>query len=280
LVLGDEQIIKVHVHVPDPGVPISYGVKLGSLRDVVVEDMQAQSEVFLPGETKKATEPEHQEEVETGIVAVAAGDGLLKLFKELGARAIVEGGQTMNPSVEDLLNAIQRAKARNVIVLPNNGNIVMTAQQAAQISEIPAHVVTTKTLPQGIGALMAFNFEQDTHANVDSMAAASKRITTGEITISTRDVTINNVSVKNGQIIGLIDDKLSNAGEDVAQVLLDLLKIAGTDGREVISLYYGNNQSEAQANAVAEQVREAYPDQAVDVYYGGQPHYYFVVGIE
>jgi len=280
LVLGDEQIIKVHVHVPDPGVPISYGVKLGSLRDVVVEDMQAQSEVFLPSETKKAAEPEHEDEVETGIVAVAAGDGLLKLFKELGARAIVEGGQTMNPSVEDLLNAIQRAKARNVIVLPNNGNIVMTAQQAAQISEIPAHVVTTKTLPQGIGALMAFNFEQDTHANVDSMAAASKRITTGEITISTRDVTINNVSVKNGQIIGLIDDKLSNAGEDVAQVLLDLLKIAGTDGREVISLYYGNNQSEAQANAVAEQVREAYPDQAVDVYYGGQPHYYFVVGIE
>ncbi|MCW1970313.1 MAG: DAK2 domain-containing protein [Anaerolineae bacterium] len=285
LVIGDEQIIKVHVHVPDPGVPLSYGVKLGSLRDVVVEDMQAQSEEFKPGETKTPTakakaEEEHADYVDVGIVAVASGDGLARMFKEVGARVVVFGGQTMNPSVEDLLNAIDKAKARSVILLPNNGNIIMAANQAAQISEIPTRVVPTRTLPQGIAASLAFNFEHDLEQNVGSMNGASGRVTTGEVTISTRDVTINDVSVRNGQIIGLIDDKLRVAGEEVADTLLNLLTMIQTDEREVVTMFYGNNMSERLANEITDLVREKFPNQAVDLYHGGQPHYYFVVGVE
>lgn len=287
LVIGDEQIIKVHVHVPDPGVPLSYGVKLGSLRDVVVEDMQAQSEEFKPGETKtpaakakSEAEEEHADFVEVGIVAVASGDGLARMFKEVGARVVVFGGQTMNPSVEDLLNAIDKAKAHSVILLPNNGNIIMAANQAAQISEIPTRVVPTRTLPQGIAASLAFNFEHDLEQNVASMNGASARVTTGEVTVSTRDVTINDVSVRNGQIIGLIDDKLRVAGEEVADTLLNLLDMIQTEEREVVTMFYGNNMSERLANEITDLVREKFPNQAVDLYHGGQPHYYFVVGVE
>lgn len=287
LVIGDEQIIKVHVHVPDPGVPLSYGVKLGSLRDVVVEDMQAQSEEFKPGETKtpaakakSEAEEEHADFVDVGIVAVASGDGLARMFKEVGARVVVFGGQTMNPSVEDLLNAIDKAKAHSVILLPNNGNIIMAANQAAQISEIPTRVVPTRTLPQGIAASLAFNFEHDLEQNVASMNGASARVTTGEVTVSTRDVTINDVSVRNGQIIGLIDDKLRVAGEEVADTLLNLLDMIQTEEREVVTMFYGNNMSERLANEITDLVREKFPNQAVDLYHGGQPHYYFVVGVE
>lgn len=287
LVIGDEQIIKVHVHVPDPGVPLSYGVKLGSLRDVVVEDMQAQSEEFKPGETKtpaakakSEAEEEHADFVEVGIVAVASGDGLARMFKEVGARVVVFGGQTMNPSVEDLLNAIDKAKAHSVILLPNNGNIIMAANQAAQISKIPTRVVPTRTLPQGIAASLAFNFEHDLEQNVTSMNGASARVTTGEVTVSTRDVTINDVSVRNGQIIGLIDDKLRVAGEEVADTLLNLLDMIQTEEREVVTMFYGNNMSERLANEITDLVREKFPNQAVDLYHGGQPHYYFVVGVE
>lgn len=291
LVIGDDQIIKVHVHVPDPGVVLSYGVKLGSLRDVVVEDMQAQSENFTPGQEKShestdknqadnREEDEHADMVEVGIVAVASGDGLARMFKEVGARVVVFGGQTMNPSVEDLLNAIQKAKAHSVILLPNNGNIIMAANQAAQLSDIPTRVVPTRTLPQGIAASLAFNFEHDLEQNVGTMNTASARVTTGEITISTRDVTINDVAVRSGQIIGLIDDKLRVAGEEVTDTLFDLLQMVNTADREVITMFYGNNMSERTANEIAELVREKYPNQAVDLYLGGQPHYYFVVGIE
>jgi hypothetical protein len=282
LVLGDEQIVKIHVHVPDPGVPISYGVKLGSLRDVVVEDMQAQSETFLPGQPKGAELPadNHSETVDVGIIAVASGEGLVRTFKEVGVRYVVQGGQTMNPSVEDFLNAIEKINARGVILLPNNGNIIMAANQASQLSEIPTRVVPTKTLPQGIAAALSFNFEQDLEQNVGGMSAALERVTTGEITTSTRDVTINDVSVRNGQIIGLVDDKLRVAGEDVTDTLLNLLNYVRAEEKELITMYYGNGMSERQANEIAEAVREKYSAQAVDVYFGGQPHYYFVVGIE
>ncbi len=275
LVLGDEAIVKVHVHVPDPGVAISYGAKLGSLRDVVVEDMQAQSENFVPG----AGGPEFPP-VEIAIVAVASGEGISRAFKDIGVRVIVLGGQTMNPSVEDLLHAAVRANARGVLLLPNNGNIVMTANHAAELAEFPVRVVPTRTIPQGIGAALAFNFQRDILANAEAMLAASRRIVTGEITTSTRTVTVNGVSVSDGQIIGLIDDKLAVAGADVAATLLLLLERASAEAHELVTLYYGNGMTEAQASVIADQVRAAYPAQLIELFPGDQPHYYFVVGIE
>ena len=278
LVMGDEAVVKVHVHVPDPGVPISFGAQHGSLRDVVVEDMQAQSESF--GEAKAEFADEPLPEVEIATIAVASGAGLVRMLKDIGVRVVIEGGQTMNPSVDDFLNAIQKANAQHVILLPNNGNIVMTAQQAAELSPVPAKVVPTKTLPQGIAAAISFNHAGNLDENADNMAESSRRVTTGEITTSTRNVTINDVSVRDGQVIGLINDKLAVAGEGVSDTLLALLNKTDAANHELITLYYGNGLTAADAEQVAEQVRAAYPNQQVDVYAGDQPHYWFVIGIE
>lgn len=280
LVMGDEAVVKVHVHVPDPGVAISYGAALGSLRDVVVEDMQAQSEGFVPHGETPAQQAEHLPEVDVAVIAVASGEGLVRAFKDVGVRVVIEGGQTMNPSVDDFLNAIQRARARHVILLPNNGNIVMTAKQAAELSEIPAKVVPTKTLPQGISAAISFNLHGSAEENTRMMHEAMQRVTTGEITTATRNVTLNGVTVSDGQIIGLINDQLAVAGENVEDTLLALLQKAGAASHELITLYFGNGMSEADAGAIAERVRNAYASQQVDVIPGNQPHYFFVVGIE
>jgi DAK2 domain fusion protein YloV len=280
LVMGDEVVVKVHVHVPDPGVAISYGAALGSLRDVVVEDMQAQSEAFVPRGDSPAQMDEHLPEVEIAMIAVASGEGMVRAFKDVGVRIVIEGGQTMNPSVDDFLNAIKRANARHVILLPNNGNIVMTARQAAELSEIPARVVPTKTLPQGITAAISFNFGSSAEENADSMQQSMLRVITGEITTATRNVTLNGVTVSDGQSIGLINDQLAVAGENVEATLMALLEKADAGSHELITLYFGNGLNEAEAGGMAARVREAYPSQQIDMIPGNQPHYYFVVGIE
>lgn len=284
LVMGDESIVKVHVHVPDPGVAISYGAQLGSLRDVVVEDMQAQSEAFAPqptgGTTKIAAADDALIEVDTAIIAVASGGGLVRAFKDVGVRAVIEGGQTMNPSVDDFLEAITNAKARSVILLPNNGNIVMTARQAAELSEAPTHVVATKTIPQGIAAAIAFNDNNSVEENLEVMTGAAHRVITCEVTTSTRDVTIDEVRVRDGQIIGLINDRLAVAGETVIDTLMAALATADAGNHELITLYFGNGLNDREAETVADAVRHAYPSQQVDLIPGDQPHYHFIVGIE
>jgi DAK2 domain fusion protein YloV len=277
LVMGDEHIVKVHVHVPDPGVPLSYGAQLGSLRDVVVEDMDAQSESFTPGLPNAV---QQLPPVDIGIVAVASGDGLMRAFKDVGARVVVYGGQTMNPSVNDLLDAITKSNARHVILLPNNPNVVMTAQQAAELSDTPARVVATRTVPQGIAAAIAFNFERDMDGNLSVMASAAGRVTTIEVTRATRAATIDGVSARDGQLIGLIDDKLALAGDDLDELVLALIGLTRAEDRELITLYYGNQLPQADAEATAQRIREAYPAQVVDLYEGQQAHYYFIIGIE
>lgn len=278
LVLGDEAMVKVHVHVPDPGFALSYGVKLGSLRDVVVEDMQAQSAAFMPGQLRQDNQPLSQ--VELAIVAVASGQGIMRAFKDVGARAVVLGGQTMNPSVDDLLKAINDARANHVILLPNNANIIMTAQQAAQLSEVPVDVLPTRTIPQGIAAAIAFNFERDAQGNVNSMSLASQQVTTLEVTTSTRTVTVNGVSAQEGQIIGLIDDKLVLASSDVQSAVIDLLQISNTHECELVTLYFGNTILKADAEKITHEIRALYPSLIVDLYEGQQPHYHFIIGVE
>jgi DAK2 domain fusion protein YloV len=278
LIIGDEEMVKVHVHVPDPGVPLSYGIQHGTLKDIVVENMQEQSNEFTPGQVKP--EAQRLPEVEIAIVAVASGAGIIRAFKDVGARAVVSGGQTMNPSVEDLLQAVKDANARHVILLPNNGNIIMTAQQAAQLADVPTEVVQTRTIPQGIAAAIAFNFERDMQGNMQAMNAAAKQVVTGEITTSTRSVVLNGVEAREGQVIGLINDKLILAGEDVGDCVLRLLEQANAEEHELITLYYGNNMPLAMAEGIAQTVREHYPSQEVDLYEGQQPYYFFVIGIE
>lgn len=275
LAVGDSTTVKVHVHVPDPGVPISYGASLGSLRDVVIEDMQAQYQGFVAGAT-----PASHPTQEIGVVAVAMGEGLVRVFKSLGAGAVVNGGQTMNPSTMDLLTAIQNLPANQAILLPNNSNVVLTAEQARTLSAKPVAVIPTHFIPQGISALMAFDYQADLETNVAAMTAASQEIQTGEITYATRSAMIDGIHVANGQIIGLHNGKLKVAGSTVEQVAQDLLKEMDADQYELITLYYGLDVRQQDADALAELLRSIWPDHEIQVIAGGQPHYHYILSLE
>ena len=279
LVVGDAETVKVHVHVLDPGIPISYGASLGSLRDVVVEDMQAQYQDFI-AESESAPAPSQQPSQEIGVVAVVPGDGLARVFQSLGVSAIVRGGQTMNPSTQDLLEAIGTLSTERVIVLPNNGNVILAAEQARALSEKPVAVVPSRSVPQGIAALLAVNYQADFEANVSAMIGAMEEVETGEITTATRSATINGLKIAEGQIIGLHDDELKVTGTTVEEVVQALLTEIDPGQREIITLYYGETVSEAEASALAGLLQETWPDQEVEVVAGGQPHYHYILSVE
>lgn len=276
LVVGDPTTVKVHVHVPDPGVPVSFGASLGSLRDVVVEDMQAQYRDFI---TERDLEPAVASH-EIGVVAVVAGDGLARVFQSLGVGQIVRGGQTMNPSTQDLLEAAESLPAERVILLPNNGNIILAAEQARALSEKQLAVVPSRSIPQGLAALLAINYQADLETNVDVMASAMEDVETGEVTTATRTATINGVEVAEGQIIGLHDGELKVAGEQVEEIVRALLAEMDAEQREIITLYYGADVGEDDALALAESLQKDWPDQEIEVILGGQPHYHYILSAE
>jgi len=293
LVVGNEQAIKVHVHVHDPGIPLSYGVSLGTLSDIVVENMQEQYQEYvrerasapspMPGAPPSLADIPAIEldEDDIAVVSVASGDGLARVFRQLGAAQLVMGGQTNNPSTQEILDAIQRAATRKVIVLPNNKNIILAAEQAARLAtDQQVVVVPTRTMPQGISAMLPYDPKGDLDAVVKAMLQAKDRVVTGEITTATRSVELNGVKVTEGQIIGLIDGALAVAGDEISQVLRDVLERMCSGECELITLYYGNGIDEADARRVSEELSAAYPDQAFEVVYGGQAHYHYIVSAE
>jgi DAK2 domain fusion protein YloV len=279
LVVGDPTTVKVHVHVPDPGIPISYGASLGSLRDVLVEDMQAQYQDFISEREMEPSAPP-QPSQEIGVVAVTLGDGLARVFQSLGVGAIVHGGQTMNPSTQDLLEAIESLPADRVIVLPNNKNVILAAEQARALCEKTVAVIPSRSIPQGVAALLAINYQADFDANVTTMMSATEDIEAGEVTTATRSATINDVEITEGQIIGLHNGDLKVAGSTVEEVVLALLKEMNQAQREIITLYYGETVSENEAHALADLVLQDWPDQEVEVIAGGQPHYHYILSVE
>jgi DAK2 domain fusion protein YloV len=279
LVVGEPVAVKVHVHVPDPGIPISYGASLGSLRDVVVEDMQAQYQDFISdheGESPASPQPSQ----EIGVVAVTMGDGLARVFQSLGVGAIVHGGQTMNPSTQDLLEAIEKLPTDRVILLPNNSNVILAAEQARALSEKPVAVIPCRSIPQGIGALLAINYQADFETNVAAMSSAMEEIETGEITTATRSATINGIEITEGQIIGLHNGELKVAGATVEEVVPALLKEMNQAQCEIITLYCGETVSEDEANTLANLLMQQWPDQEIEVVAGGQPHYHYILSVE
>ncbi|MBN1810814.1 MAG: DAK2 domain-containing protein [Anaerolineae bacterium] len=279
LVVGDQAMIKVHVHVPDPGIPISYGASLGSLRDVIVEDMQAQYQDFIvEKEASAATRPESAQEI--GVVAVVMGDGLARVFQSLGANAIVHGGQTMNPSTQDLLDAIESLPSKQVIVLPNNSNVVMAAEQARDLSNKPVAVIPTKFVPEGIAALLGLNPQADLETNVSSMTFAVDGVETGEVTFATRSATIDGLEVADGEIIGLHNGTLKVTGSKIEDVVRELLKVMDTTQSEIITLYWGETVSEDDAQTLAELVQQDWPEQEIEVVAGSQPHYHYILSME
>lgn len=281
LVVGEPTLVKVHVHVLDPGIPISYGASLGSLREVVVEDMQAQYRDFITGHERRAVAPPAPPPPqEPGVVAVVMGEGLARVFQSLGAGAIVHGGQTMNPSTQELLEAIESLPSKQVVVLPNNGNVILAAQQASTLSSKKVAVVPTRSIPQGIAALLALNTQADLETNVAVMSNAMTEVRTGEITTATRSVVLNGVEVNSGQFIGLCDDELRVCGASVEEVARKLLQEMDASQGEVITLYYGEGVSEEEARALADLIAQDWPDQEVEVVAGGQPYYPYILSVE
>jgi DAK2 domain fusion protein YloV len=284
LVVGDPTTIKVHVHVSDPGIPISYGASLGSLRDVVVEDMQAQYQDFLVDRelaaSKIAASASSQAIGGIGVVAVVPGEGLARVFESLGVGAVVRGGQTMNPSTKDLLEAIEKLPTDQAIILPNNGNVVMAAEQSRKLSDKTAAVVPSHFVPQGIAALLALNFQADLETNVEAMRRAMAEVETGEITSATRSATVNGVDVANGELIGLHNGELKVSGWTIEQVARDLLDAMNSCNCEIITLYYGEDVNEEEAHRLADLLQEDWPEQDIEVIPGGQPHYYYIISAE
>ena len=307
VVAGDSKLLKVHTHTETPGRILDYGVSLGSLQDINIENLQEQSLRYAaesarervmmasangadaggaasaigtavaspPGEA-----PEPRSVGEIGTVAVAAGDGWVKVFESLGVSRIVPGGQTMNPSTQDLLDAVEACPAQHVILLPNNGNVVMSARQVEQLTSKQVHVVPTDSLPQGVTALLAFNFEEDFAGNCIAMDAAYKRVQTAEITRAVRSVQIDGVNVTEGDTIGLVNGHLVTAGSDVNAVVRDTLSRMQIEQYEIVTVYYGADVMLAQANEMAQRIKEQFPAQELEVVEGGQPFYAYIISAE
>ncbi len=290
LVVGDGQAIKVHVHVPDPGVPISYGAQHGSLRDVVVENMQAQYQEFISGRDEHpvmgpdvnvpASLVGPSEPQNIGIVAIAAGDGMAEIFRSLGAGAVVEGGQTMNPSTTDILEALKQLPTEQAIILPNNKNIFMAAEQAAEMCDKDAAVVPTRSIPQGISALLMLDQQTTLDGNVATMLEAAKDVITCEVTHAVRDVRMNGLDVKEGDLIGLFDGDLITSDDGLESVILSLLSHGNIADRELVTLYYGEGVQKEDADKLSATVQAHYPDFEIEVVYGGQPHYPYLLSVE
>ncbi len=279
LVVGDPSLVKVHVHAPLPGRILDYGCSLGVITNVIVENMQEQYYDFMAGRSAEHPETKEQTAAMT-TVAVAQGNGLTRVFSSLGVGAMVSGGQTMNPSTEDLLRAIDSVKTGQVIVLPNNKNIIPAAEQAKSLSKKQVFIIPTKSIPQGIAALLAFNYQGDLETNIKAMTRAAQNIRTAEITTATRSVSIDGIQVRQGQVIGLIDGALKGAGDDQTEMVLRILKEMRAEDSEIITVYYGESVTEAEAGAIGERIRTAFPSQEVEIVNGGQMHYHHIISVE
>jgi DAK2 domain fusion protein YloV len=282
LVVGDRNTVKVHVHCDLPGRALDYGISQGAVTNVIIENMQQQYEEFRAAQV--AVAPPVPLAVEplsdTGIVAVVSGEGLKRVYESLGVSAVVPGGQTMNPSTQDLVDAIDNLPHKRVIVLPNNSNIILTAQQAREVSSKEVAVVATRTVPQGIAALLAFNYQADLESNREMMIEAAGQVQTVEITRAVRSVQINGLPVTEGQYIGLLNDDLVTAGEDLTGVVHQVLDHLGADDYEIVTIYSGEDVSPEQAAELGQVVRALYPHLEVEVLDGGQAHYYYVISVE
>lgn len=274
-VVGDEGIIKVHVHTNEPGTAIQKALEYGQLITVKIENMRLQHENLL-----LENQPIQIEEKEYSIIATSVGKGLNKLFKDLNVDHIIEGGQTMNPSTQDFLDAINKINAKNIIIFPNNSNIIMSANQAKELSEKNIIVIPTKTIPQCVSALINFDEEANIKENEQSMLDAIGQVSSGQITYAVRNTTMDGIDIKEGNYIGISNGKMSASGEQIDEVVLETLSKLVNDESYLITLYYGENIKEDEANRLQTQIASVYEDIDVEIVYGGQPVYYYLLSVE
>ncbi len=274
IVVGDNSTIRVHIHTLDPGAVIHYAISLGTVHQVSIRNMDEQHQYFL--EMQKERMPA----VDMATVAVVSGEGFSEVFRSLGVAAIVPGGQTMNPSTKDLLRAVETVSSDKVIILPNNKNIVLTAQQVPSLTAKTVEIVPTETIPQGIAALLAFDYEADFKTNVQNMIEAKSAVKSVEITRAVRSTKLRGLKIKKKQAIGLLDGDLVAVGDSADEVLNQVLAKLDLDKAEIITLYYGADTRQEEAEQVSLSVREQYSQLQVDVVQGGQPHYNYIVSVE
>jgi hypothetical protein len=280
IAVGDAELLRVHVHTERPGQALEFAVDHGTLVKIKVENMQLQHEAFAAEEARTAdAASDGQQGSSIGVIAVAAGDGLGKVFRSLGAR-VVQGGQTMNPSVQEILAAVNSSGYKELIVLPNNSNIILTARHVQELTPHTVTVVPTETAPQGIGALLAFNFQADMQTNVEAMEQAAHAVHTVEVTRAVRDAEIDGVQVTAGEMLGIYDGRIVVSSPTADQALLQAFGHAQADALEIVTIYYGAGTAEAEAKTAAAQLRQAHPALSVEVLHGGQPHYPYVVSLE
>lgn len=286
VVVSDDEIVKVHVHTNHPGLAFEKGLEYGSLTSMKVDNMREEhkEKVIHEQDRKKAAEQEAAKEEPKkpfGFVAVSVGEGLNDIFKDLGVNHIIEGGQTMNPSTEDVLDAISKVNAETVFVFPNNKNIILAANQAAEIEEEKqVIVIPTKTIPQGISALISFDETATAEANQAGMEDAITAVKSGQVTYAVRDTSIDGKEIKTGDYMGIDDAGIQAVGQDITEVVKDLIGAMADEDSELLSIYYGSDVEEEKANALVEAVQAAYPDFEVEAHAGGQPIYYYILSLE
>ena len=290
VVVSDDDIVKVHVHTNDPGLAIQRALTYGSLTKMKIDNMREEHEEKLIKEASKLAEEEAKKAAEAkkaeprnemGFISVSIGEGVGEIFKGLGVDYLIEGGQTMNPSTEDMLNAIDNVNADHIFILPNNKNIILAANQAQALTEDKEiHVIPTKTVPQGITAMINYLPDLSAEENAEAMEEAITTVKTGQVTYAVRDTKIDDKEIHEGNIMGIGDSGILAVGEDLEATTLEMFKELVDDMSEIISIYYGEEVEEAVAEELGEKVGEMFPDCDVEVHFGGQPIYYYVVSVE
>lgn len=283
LVVGGDGIIKVHIHTNNPGLVIQKGLGLGELSDIKIDNMRYQhEEVLLKDELAKIKEQDVKKEIskEYSFVSISIGEGIDEVFKGLNVDKIVSGGQTMNPSTEDILKAIESTEGANVFILPNNKNIILAAEQTRELSDRNIVVIPTRSIPEGIGALLAFDEGLSVEENAENMIEYIKNVYTGQITYAVRDTEVNNTKISKDDIIGLSDGDIVTSGKEINQVATDLIEKMMNDDISIISIFYGDNMEKDKVDKLSTLLEEKYEDIDIEVIFGGQPLYYYIFSLE
>ena len=285
--VADDEIIKIHVHTDHPGLAIEKALTIGSLTGLKIDNMREQhtNKISFTGEAAPAPVPAapavEQPKKDVGFVSISAGEGLTAIFKNLGVDEVIEGGQTMNPSTEDILNAVDKINADHIFVLPNNKNIILAAEQAAKLSEDKKlHVIPSRSVPEGISAMFCFEADADPDEMEAAMKDAIKLVDTATVTYAVRDTSIGDKEIREGNILGMLNDQIEVVADEVMEGTKELIKASIKDESEVVSIYYGADATEESAEELAAFIEENYPDCEVEVQSGGQPLYYYIISVE
>ncbi len=274
LAVSDEEVAKVHIHTEQPGAVFAYGSQFGQLGKIKIDNMRIQHETIVNNNE------ENQESVDFAVIAVASGNGIRKLFESEGVNRIISGGQTMNPSTQDIIDSIKKSGAKKAIVMPNNGNIIMAAKQAAEVSDIPVGIVPTKTISQGLTAMLSFDPDDSLADNVANMTDALDTVVSGEVTKANRDTTINDIAIHQGDFLGIIDGDIKVAASDLIVAASSMIEKMLDEDSEIITIMYGRDSNKNEAQRLVDELKKKHDDLEFELHDGGQPVYNFLISVE